>query len=580
MPTAVTVEPPARFPQRWALARLDVLLSALIAAVPPLHPALESALFVPAHAFGAPLFSLCILPTSLGGVPHLTLLALLLAGALPLALCAAGRLPASTFHSGRHVAFAAVCSMLSLHLLDPTGGAAMQHSSLFLASWLATAALCWLIKGYVSRPRPAAVLSGADAPSAAPPPPGWLRRVYSQREARWPHCIGQHTLAPNASHSFPSFDAACAACYAATLRASLAPAHPAAHPAALAALVGLACVGRIYFLAHHLLDVLAGAALGLALPSALGSCMPPPCYPWMLAWLALLPLCLRAFFTARRLQTAAAIAAICALGRRSPPAATATTCALFIGVAAAVAAVFRAQSLAVKTRVLAELEARWDADEQATASLALAPSLRAALRTKREAFRAQARHAGIFPGNVHLLGAFYGLPFAASWADLRALLERRLRDWSDATGVDLGSFDVVLGVLTGGAFLAPLAAEILGIASVATIRVSRYGDDVYTVGAMAKVMFEQLTRTHGSKYRVSEPPADAELRGKRVLIVDDASVSGGTLEAAHAHCVAAGAVEARCVALKCIGGYWSPTSSRRPKALPLKLPSFTPWGTF
>lgn len=142
--------------------------------------------------------------------------------------------------------------------------------------------------------------------------------------------------------------------------------------------------------------------------------------------------------------------------------------------------------------------------------------------------------------------------------------------------------------------LASLAAECIGAAGgsarVATCRVSRYAEDVYTVRALARVMLEQLRGTHAELYRVSEPPARDEIKGRVVLVLDDASVSGGTLVTAHDVCVAAGAKRVHCVALKVVAGYpmvgatglagRGGSSGRRPPALPLQLPSFTPWGTF
>jgi hypoxanthine phosphoribosyltransferase len=187
-----------------------------------------------------------------------------------------------------------------------------------------------------------------------------------------------------------------------------------------------------------------------------------------------------------------------------------------------------------------------------------------------------------------LLGRFFHCPFFGGWDALQRLLGERLRDWSLQTGVPLGSFDVVLGVMTGGGFLAPLAADLCAESEIGSrrrptveyIKVSRYEEDVYTVGAMAGVMIDQLLGQHERQYKVSNPPPRAALEGKRVLIVDDASASGGTLKAAHAHCVGAGATEVHGVALKVISGYWRPDKGIRRPAVALKLPAFTPWGTF
>ena len=141
----------------------------------------------------------------------------------------------------------------------------------------------------------------------------------------------------------------------------------------------------------------------------------------------------------------------------------------------------------------------------------------------------------------------------------------------------------MLGVLTGGAFLAPLAARWLGLppSAVVHVRVSRYADDVYSPRGLARVAASQLFGRHDDGYVLSEPPPLEAIRGKRVLILDDALASGGTLRAARAFCVAAGAADVQGVGLKIIRGYWDPHDERRRiKAAELRLPSFTPWGTF
>ena len=117
-----------------------------------------------------------------------------------------------------------------------------------------------------------------------------------------------------------------------------------------------------------------------------------------------------------------------------------------------------------------------------------------------------------------------------------------------------------IGRVPTGAFLAPIASRILSGSSlggsavgraapvVETIRVSRYSEDVYSMGSIARVMVQQLLGAHHSKYAVSEPPDPSRLAGRTVLVLDDASASGGTLRAAHEYCEAAGAKEVHCVA--------------------------------
>ena len=162
--------PRVRFPQNSVIAKCDVWLSALIAAA-PLGP-FEHLVFLPAHFFGAPLCSLCILPSALAllvaptGGWTLFLAAAAIAGLLPLLLCALGHCSPDVFHKGTHVAAAAACALAGTRL---TGERAFQAACLYLASWLTTTALVWMLKGYAGRLRPAAALAGGTHARAQTP---------------------------------------------------------------------------------------------------------------------------------------------------------------------------------------------------------------------------------------------------------------------------------------------------------------------------------------------------------------------------------------------------------------------------
>ena len=49
--------------------------------------------------------------------------------------------------------------------------------------------------------------------------------------------------------------------------------------------------------------------------------------------------------------------------------------------------------------------------------------------------------------------------------------------------------------------------------------------------SLTKVTLEVALGMHDSQYTVSKPPPKAQIEGKRVLMIDDASVSGGTFRA-------------------------------------------------
>ena len=493
-----------------------------------------------------------------------------------------------------------------------------RAACLYLVGWFSVTGFVWMLKGFVGRPRPAAALSsvarggdGAQEPGQTPPPapPSWLRRCYAARRARWPLSVDKHAEMPNAVHSFPSMDAACAGVFAAVVDATHAAAGfdsagaaagmPSGMAAALASLVGAVCVGRVVFFAHHLADTLVGASIGFGVTRALAYAAPAAAaWPWLLLWCTVWPLTIRAFFAAARVQVALMICIMVALAQFAPLSSSLAAPPLVFSLCIALAMAFRAQSLTVKDCVIHCLDAAWEGSAEGEAERALPPHLAQTLARKRAEFRTQSSGRTTFPGNVHLIGRLFRCPFFGEWDALQRLLGERLRDWSLQTGVPLGSFDVVLGVMTGGGFLAPLAADLCAESEIGSrrrptveyIKVSRYEEDVYTVGAMVSVLIDQLMGKHERQYKVSSPPLRAALEGKRVLIVDDASASGGTLKTAWSWAMEAGAAEAHGVALKVISGYWSPHAGdgvaingkrllRKP-AVPLDLPTFTPWGTF
>lgn len=481
--------PRVRFAHRSAAARVDVYISSLLAAV-RLGP-LEYVLLLPAHAFGAPLVSLCIIPCVLpllcgstdAGTGLLAIAGVFLGGVLPLFMCAMLERPPTIFHKGPHVGVAAVGSLVGSRWLSVR---AFQLHCVYLLAWLVVTAVCWLAKGWVSRLRPAAVLAGAQhllrtgdgdddpsahkstrstdaSPSSPPPPLPSSRDAFESRRARWPRLVNPHSALPNATHSMPSFDTACAACFGGLVLlcseggtappATLLPLAAATTTRLVCLLVALVAYGRIYFFAHHLLDVLTGAAIGGATAWAAATCVPLIAGGWALLWLAACPIALRALCTAKPATMLVGLGGLAALTFVAPHQASLVGIAVFGGVASSVTLVFNAQARAVKPAVLTAVQAAWAAaDAACPASGLLPPALVAGLHRKRQAFIAQAADpASTFPGNVFLMCRFYQLPFLAGWEELRGLLARRLDDWAATVKVDLASIDVVLGVHSGGA---------------------------------------------------------------------------------------------------------------------------------
>ena len=424
------------------------------------------------------------------------------------------------------------------------------------------------------------------------PPPAWLLRAYRRRAASWGDLITSHASAPNCLHSFPSFDAAAAGCFLSTILATVPAASSPSPPygvVCVGAICLLACLGRVYFFAHHLVDVAVGFGVGFGVAHGLASLSLPYDYPLLFGWTVAPPLLVVACLVTSRQLFVVAVALFAALlSLTSAP--LAIRVALPVSqalVASAIWLVLCAQSRHLHPYVLGEVERYWAEHANAPSGL-LTPDLVEVMRKKREGFRAEAHTTPAplalrFPANLYLIGAVFKLPFCAGWDDLEALLVRRLLHWSLATRTPLDGFDVVLGVLTGGGLLAPVAAKLLGVSDVRTMRVSRYSENIYSPVGLAQVAIARLSGTHDQQYTVSGAPPPAALRGRRILLVDDALASGGTLRAAHRYCQEAGAASVHGVALRIIGGYWEPEGGGmggRVQARELRIPSFTPWGTF
>ena len=57
----------------------------------------------------------------------------------------------------------------------------------------------------------------------------------------------------------------------------------------------------------------------------------------------------------------------------------------------------------------------------------------------------------------------------------------------------------MLGIHTGGALLAPLAARILGVGQVEFVRVKRYAEDVYSVSGVGVYILDEIRGKHDQK---------------------------------------------------------------------------------
>lgn len=240
------------------LDRLDKGISSLVFRL-VLPPPLEYALSIPGAWFGCPIFSLGLIPLALAGIngrgtsaAKLTVLPLLAGLGLWLKCASAGRDPAAAARGegirglymvvfNKPLVFLALphAAMLLIHA---TGlGAYGQPAALYLTSWYLVQAAIEALKSLTWRLRPTVVLAEELKT---------VRRTL-------PELPASVQDASQANSSFPSGDAAGGAAFA----TALALASPELWAPSMAT-AALCCLGRMYFHAHHLLDVLVGALLG------------------------------------------------------------------------------------------------------------------------------------------------------------------------------------------------------------------------------------------------------------------------------------------------------------------------------
>ena len=120
------------------------------------------------------------------------------------------------------------------------------------------------------------------------------------------------------------------------------------------------------------------------------------------------------------------------------------------------------------------------------------------------------------------------------------------------------------------------------------IKCSRYDTCNMDPISLTKVTMDVALNRHDEQYKVSRAPDKAEVENKRVLMIDDASVSGGTFRATSKHLISQlGASKCRGLALCDFNGLTHIFDPNRDDAKlgpvtvqKLDVGTFTPWGTF
>ena len=141
--------------------------------------------------------------------------------------------------------------------------------------------------------------------------------------------------------------------------------------------------------------------------------------------------------------------------------------------------------------------------------------------------------------------------------------------------------DVVVGIYSGGAILAPIFARQLNL-PYCFIRVKRYDSCNLTLAEWSKTALLVALNLHDNKYKVSDTPDPKLIKGKSILMVDDACISGGTFRATAKFLKGCGATRVRGLAV-CGNNWshiWDPDMKNRPSEQRVEQGMFTPWGTY
>ena len=602
---------------------------------------------------------------------------------------------------------------------------------LFLIGWSWSSVLAFLGKTFFLRLRPAAAYAQSSTKKGLT---SGVKNSGVHKSKTWSTFTAMHAEGKNMHHSFPSFDAACAGCLVATVwvaeftyeirRYALSNSGNGAGnddkpdlnieegqwkdglldvvitsltnvPILLWLGLLLAMYGRVYFLAHHILDVLCGAITGFVMTAFAGLALrlevasgiwqlgsffgapvdmqqafsvvqhnsaswpariihntlgyilemevpKHPCgYAVDLVWVVVCMFAIATFFFVKNIGPFVSMGILCTaamlLSRISwgSIAGTAIVTNIFL-------LQFQVQSQAHKVWVVDTLRRFYNESGTSPPSELVikgkdgkpqfGENLISLLKDKRKEFFDQAAEEGAWPGNLYVmhqfrgslkkganerrklqgkksvLGEFYDadndgedrIYLVCTWHRLDYLLNKRLCHFLKVTKTKPSDYDVVVGIYSGGALLAPLLtrqlrdlrseddgndAAALQVHDLCFIKVSRYKSCNMDPVSLTKVTLEVAFGSHDSKYTVSKPPSKEMIEGKRILMIDDASVSGGTFRAADEFLRnTLGAISVRGLALCDFDGkthiYDSSLKSGDIEPQKLDVGSFTPWGTF
>lgn len=214
-------------------------------------------------------------------------------------------------------------------------------------------------------------------------------------------------------------------------------------------------------------------------------------------------------------------------------------------------------------------------------------------------------------GGRNLIAPEDDVYLVCGWHHLYELIEKRIDHFFQSTGTTANDYDVVLGIYSGGALIAPFVAHILENHSsngnndtsnldgkkkktaktsfpVCYMKCSRYKSCNMDPISLTKVTLDVALNRHDDQYKVSKLPKKEMIENKRVLMIDDASVSGGTFRACSKYLYnELNATSCKGLALCDFNGLTHIFDPNRNDELlgpviaqKLDVGTFTPWGTF
>ena len=650
-----------RYPENNVLSKIDVRITTFLSNLPLTSiPFLTFIPFLFGHSFGAPLISLVTLPPLLFSDHPLV--------RIYSVTSTISWLLVFYYNKSRKVLENPTLILtgmfgtfiLAVHLQ----GNALDAYCAYLCSWFYSTVVCFLGKTFFLRARPG--LKAAQDKT--------FGTSSIERSTTWNIFSKEHAADPNGYLSFPSFDSACAACFCTTLYLQHHYEMNAADaPLWLWCIVPLACFGRIYFRAHHFVDVIVGATLGCGCAAyvhfirlstanntgetgeagdASGTTLTTPyltspLHHYDVVWLIICIISIGLFFAVPQLGPFFAVI-VSSIGFIFLPTTSLNSIVGTMWLGSMFWWVFERQSRAHKPWVVQTLEAFFKQhplppNELCPSNKTYPKHLSELLDEKRNEFLNQAKNTDeAHPGNLYVIHQFRynkrmkamreqgglnvlspkdNVYLVCGWNHLYELLEIRIEHFLNVTNTTCFEWDVIVGIYSGGAIIAPFVSSIIEkrrkkelllnettvskstskstakstakststAMPVCYIKCSRYDTCNMDPISLTKVTLDVALGKHDEQYKISKPPKQKDVEGKRCLMIDDASVSGGTFRATAKYLIHTlnAKKDVKGLALCDFNGVTHIYDPNRDNdalgpvtVQKLDVGTFTPWGTF